>query len=240
MAIFLPYFAGQGKVVMHRNICTRSGTKTMHANYSAEQSIVSVLIVDDHLLISETLAAGLTLEGGFQLDIVENVETAIMKISSHGRYDVVLLDYQLPGVHRLQGLRTLVDANKGGVALFSGVASWSIVESAMEEGANGFIPKTIPLKTLVHAIRFIADGESYLPSEYMRRFTSGEGVNFGLKPREMQVLSFLCEGMTNKEIGREVGIDEVIVKMDVKAICRKLGVKNRTGAAIVARRNGVC
>jgi DNA-binding NarL/FixJ family response regulator len=61
-----------------------------------------------------------------------------------------------------------------------------------------------------------------------------------LKARERHVLAFLCEGLQNKEIGREVGIDEVIVKMDVKSICRKLGVRNRTEAAIAARKLGLC
>jgi len=196
--------------------------------------------VDDHLLVSETLAAGLEAAGDFQLDVVADLDMAIERISSRERYDVVLMDYQMPGVHGLQALRTLIDANNSGVALFSGVASWSIVDSAMKEGANGFIPKTIPLRTLIHAIRFIADGESYLPSDYMRHLSTGKESNFGIKPREMRVLSFLCEGMMNKEIAREVGVDEMIVKMDVKSICRKLGVKNRTGAAIAARRSGIC
>jgi DNA-binding NarL/FixJ family response regulator len=204
------------------------------------QPLVDILIVDDHLLVSETLAAGLLAEGGFALDIVSDLESALENIAQRGRYRVVLLDYQIPGVEGLVALRSLIEANGGGVALFSGVAGWAIVERAMEQGASGFIPKTIPLKTLVHAIRFIADGEVYLPSDYMRRFSSGEGPMYNLKPREMQVLAYLCEGMQNKEIGREVGIDEVIVKMDVKSICRKLGVRNRTEAALEARKQGIC
>jgi two-component system, NarL family, nitrate/nitrite response regulator NarL len=199
----------------------------------------SVLIVDDHLLVSETLSASLVAEGSCELDIAVDLKAAAAKIAENGRYDVVLLDYQLPGVLGLQGLRQLVEANGGGVALFSGVAGWSIVQAAMEHGASGFIPKTVPIKTLIHAIKFIADGEVYLPSDYLRRFSGGESPELGLKPREMRVLAHLCEGLQNKEIGREVGIDEVIVKMDVKSICRKLGVRNRTEAALAARRLGL-
>lgn len=199
----------------------------------------SVLIVDDHLLISEILSVSLRAEGTCQLDIALDLKTAASKIAERGRYDVVLLDYQIPGVLGLQGLRQLVETNGGGVALFSGVAGWSIVQAAMENGASGFIPKTVPIKTLLHAIKFIADGEIYLPSDYLRRFSGGESPELGLKPREMRVLAHLCEGLQNKEIGREVGIDEVIVKMDVKSICRKLGVRNRTEAALAARRLGL-
>jgi len=113
------------------------------------------------------------------------------------------------------------------------------VELALDQGATGFIPKTLPLRTLGHAIRLIADGEVFLPADYMRRAYAGESTGFGLKPREMRVLALLCEGMQNKEIGRELGMEEVIVKMDVKAICRKLGVRNRTQAVIAAHKYGI-
>jgi two-component system, NarL family, nitrate/nitrite response regulator NarL len=202
-------------------------------------TLTNVLIVDDHLLVSETLAGGLTAEGSCRPHIVSDVDAALQKIEENGPYDVILLDYLLPGVQGLQALRQLIEANKGSVALFSGVAGWTIAQAAMDEGASGFIPKTLPLKTLVNAIRFIAEGGTYLPGDYMRRFAGLDGPLLGLKPREMRVLVYVSEGMQNKEIGREIGISEVIVKMDVKAICKKLGVRNRTEAALAARNLGV-
>jgi len=205
-----------------------------------ETSAVRILIVDDHLLLTETLTAVFRFERDFVVDVAGDLTSAVDMIGTRGRYDVVLLDYQLPGISGLEGLRRLVDMNGKGVALFSGVAGWSIVQRSMEQGASGFIPKTTPLRTLVHAMRFIADGDIYLPSEYMRRFNTNDPAGLGLKPREMLVLTCLLEGMQNKEIGREVGVDEVIVKMDVKSICRKLGVRNRTEAALAAQRQGIC
>jgi len=109
----------------------------------------------------------------------------------------------------------------------------------VEQGACGYIPKNTSLKTLTHAIRFIAGGEIYLPYEYIQQMTSDFGVEKSLKSREKFILAFLCEGLQNKEIAREVGVSEVIVKMDVKAICRKLGVRNRTEAVIEARKRGL-
>lgn len=204
-----------------------------------DKECLRILVVDDHSLVLEFTAAGLSAQDGFFCEMASDVDVAIRQIKEKGRYDVILLDYQLPGVKGLQGLRTLVSENNGGVALFSGVVGWSIVETAIKEGASGFIPKTIQLKTLYHAIRFIAEDGLYLPAEYVRYVSTGAPTNFNLKGRETQVLGFLIEGMTNKEIGREVGIPEVIVKMDVKSICRKLGVKNRTEAAIFAQRHGI-
>lgn len=198
-----------------------------------------VLVVDDHLLVAETVSATLAADGRFVVDTARDVASALEAVGLGDRYDVILLDYEVPGMNALEGLRHLIDANGSGVALFSGVASWTMVEAAMKQGASGFIPKTLPLRTLSHAIRFIADGEAYLPADYVRRVSEGENGGFGLKPRERQVLAYLCEGLQNKEIGRELGLDEVIVKMDVKSICRKFGARNRTQAVIAARKHGL-
>lgn len=206
---------------------------------SAASDSLTVLVVDDHILVAETVVSALAVEQGFRVDAAPDVETALAAVGRAGRYDVVLLDYDVPGMDSLEGLRRLIEANGGRVALFSGVINWVMVERAIDQGAAGFIPKTLPLKTLGHAIRFIADGEVYLPADYLRRMSKGEDGSLGLKPREMKVLAFLCEGLQNKEIGRELGMEEVIVKMDVKSICRKLGARNRTQAVIAARKHGI-
>jgi DNA-binding NarL/FixJ family response regulator len=198
-----------------------------------------VLIVDDHVLLSQTISSILEKDGDCSVDVALNLDEALKKITDRGRYDVVLLDYQLPGAIGLQGLRQVIELNQGGTALFSGVAGLSIAQAAMEQGASGFIPKSIQIKTLLHAINSIASGELYFPTEYLLRLSNGDSPSFGLKPRELRVLAYLSEGLQNKEIGREVGIEEVIVKMDVKSICRKLGVRNRTEAALAARKLGL-
>lgn len=200
---------------------------------------LKVLVVDDHMLVAETVVTALAVEQGFRVDMAPDVDSALAAVQQAERYDVILLDYDVPGMDSLEGMRRLIKANGGGVALFSGGVNRVIVERAIDEGAAGFIPKTLPLRTLGHAIRCMADGEMYLPVDYIRRMGGGEDGQFGLKPREMKVLAFLCEGLQNKEIGRELGMDEVIVKMDVKAICRKLGARNRTQAVILAQKHGI-
>ena len=203
------------------------------------RSQLKILIVDDHALLNETLKAVLERSQGISTDTLTSVDEAVEAVSRNGRYDAMLVDYDGPGMAGLDGLKTLVAANEGAVALFSGVANWSIVERAIKAGASGFIPKTLPTKTLGHAIRFIADGEVYLPSDYIMQKPASGDKDFGLKPREARVLGLLCEGLQNKEIGSELEVEETTVKMDVKAICRKLGVRNRTEAVIKAFRHGL-
>lgn len=206
----------------------------------APSSQISVLVVDDHVLLAETVKAVLSAHEEMSVEAVSDLDTALALIADEGQFDVVLLDYSLPGVEGLTGLRQLISANGGGVAIFSGLASWPVVERAIALGAKGFIPKSAPLRTLENAIRLIAGGDTYLPYEYLRQVSREEQPQTALKPREKKVLAFLCEGMRNKEIARELDLSEVIVKMDVKSICRKLGVRNRTEAAIAARREGMC
>ena len=209
------------------------------ARQANSDDLLKVLVVDDHLLVAETIVSALSADQGFSTDTAEDVDTAVAKVQKEGPYGAVLLDYDVPGMDSLAGLQRLIEANGGRVVLFSGVVNWVMVERAIDKGASGFIPKTLPLKTLGHAIRFVAEGEMYLPADYLRRVSRGEDGNFGLKPREMRVLAFLCQGLQNKEIGRELGIEEVIVKMDVKSICRKLDARNRTQAVIAARKHGI-
>lgn len=206
---------------------------------NTEQGPLRVLIVDDHTLVSETLIAALRLQDGIDGNAVGTVDEACAIIAETGPYNAVLLDYDVPGMDGLNGLHRLIEANGGHVALFSGVAGWAIIERAIDAGAKGFIPKTSSIRTVGHAISFIADGELYLPSDLMLRRSRDEQDELGLKPRETRVLALLCEGMPNKEIGRIVGIEETTVKMDVKSICRKMGVQNRTQAVITAMKKGL-
>ncbi len=219
------------------DVMSLSPKTTAPAGRSGRQPL-RVLLVDDHALICETLALALT-DDELTLVTVKTVTEAQQQIEANGRFDVLLLDYDVPGMEGLKGLRSLAEQNKGAVVLFSGVASRLVVEQALDAGARGFIPKTLPLRTLKHAIRFIADGETFLPADYMRWTSQGNGDKLGLKQREMQVLTLLCEGLQNKEIGRQMGVEETIVKLDVKSICRKLGAKNRTQAVIEARNRGL-
>ncbi|TVR43488.1 MAG: DNA-binding response regulator [Rhodobacteraceae bacterium] len=132
-----------------------------------------------------------------------------------------------------------MEANDGPVVLFSGVVKRTTVEMALDQGASGFVPKTLGLRALGHALQLVADGEVFLPAEFIRYANTPDTADFTLKPRELRVLALLGQGMQNKKIGLELGLEEVIVKMDVKSICRKLKAENRTQAVITAMRHGL-
>ena len=103
------------------------------------------------------------------------------------------------------------------------------------------MPKTLPAKSLVNAIRFMAAGEQYVPPEFMSGAAEPEEhpLARSLTAREMQVLQGLTEGKSNKEIARDLNLSEPTVKLHVRTLYRKIGASNRTQAALIAREQGL-
>lgn len=197
-----------------------------------------LLIVDDHDLVRETIALFLKSEGIMQIAMANGIDTALEEIGRHGGFDLILLDYKLPGVEGLEGLAKVLAANGGkNVALMSGEATPAIAKEAIDAGAAGFVPKTMGAKSIVSAIQFMAAGEIFVPYDFMQQTPAKAVAN--LTERETEVLRFLVDAKSNKEIARELDLQEVTIKLHVKTLCRKLGAKNRTQAAMIARDKGL-
>jgi DNA-binding NarL/FixJ family response regulator len=201
-----------------------------------------ILIADDHDLLRDTLVMYLEGSGDFQTRAASTYEQAREIISTEERFDLVLLDFNMPGMQGIATLREAMVLNGGQrVALISGEASREIAEEALEIGAAGFVPKTLPAKSLVNAVRFMAMGEQYAPIEFMTAAQEVESNPLAdkLSQRELQVLKGLTEGKSNKEIARDLDLQEPTVKLHVKTLYRKVGAANRTQAALIAREAGL-
>lgn len=201
-----------------------------------------VLIADDHVLVRDAIAAFVEASGDISTDTAIDLGEAINQIRAKGGYDLVLLDYRMPGMSGLDGLSKALEENgANSVALISGNASRDVAEQAVSAGAIGFLPKTMGAKSLVNAIRFMAAGETFVPHDFLRDQTDAQTHPLAqtLTPREREVLSGLCHGYSNKEIAREIGVQEVTVKLHVKTLCRKLDARNRTQAAMIAKDAGL-
>ncbi|ALG89946.1 MULTISPECIES: response regulator transcription factor [Actibacterium] len=202
---------------------------------------LQILIADDHDMVRETIAMFLDADGATNTVAASDLSEALEKIRAEGPFDLVLLDYTMPGMKGLDGLQIALEANGGKpVGLISGTATRLIAERALEMGAIGFLPKTLPAKSLVNAVRFMAAGETYAPVNFMSGKDSPEETDFekALSDREKQVLRGLMSAKSNKEIARDLDLQEVTIKLHVKSLCRKLDAKNRTDAAMIARDAG--
>jgi DNA-binding NarL/FixJ family response regulator len=203
---------------------------------------MKILIADDHDLLRDVLRSYLEAEGGFAVDTVADLPAALARIGEAAQtYDLVVLDYGMPGMDGYRGLeRTLAASHGGPVALMSGLAPPGVAERVLACGAAGYLPKTLPARSLVNAIRFMSAGETYMPIDLHHSAQDPGAEASALSPRERQVLAGLCAGHANKEIARDLNLREPTIKLHVKLICRKLGARNRTHAAMIARERALC
>ena len=206
-----------------------------------ENEKISVLIADDHGMILDILSLYLSAQTDISVKIAADVEAAADLLKIEGSFDVILLDYNMPGMHGLKGFDRIMRSNASKpVAILTGNPTRRMMDEALEAGAAGILPKTMPAKSLANAIRFIHAGETYMPLSLMRDEMNSQSSNGGpLSSREMTVLGFLGEGKQNKEIANELALSEATIKMHVKSICKKLDANNRTHAVINARDMGL-
>ena len=202
-----------------------------------------ILIADDHDLLRETLSMFLASEGSIDTALASTLDAALDLIQSEEKFDLIMLDYNMPGMAGLNGLKRAMEASDDSpVALMSGIASRSVAEEALSFGAAGFVPKTLAAKTLVNAVRFMAMGEKYAPIDFMTADAPTVAPNplaQKLSRRELQVLEGLSKGKSNKEIARDLDLQEPTIKLHVKTLYRKIGAANRTQAALIAKEEGL-
>jgi len=200
------------------------------------ENTLKIAIADDHKLLADAVSSMLGGEGGFETSCCYDLES-LLKLLGRDKFDVVLLDLKMPGMSGLDSVAQVVRAARdGNVVLFTGQVDRHVLDKALELGVRGLIAKTMPLRSLGSIIELISSGQIFVPvgAAFPGSTTDLEN-NHGLNDKELYVLRLAADGMTNKEIGREMGATEVIIKMHMRSICRKLGARNRAHAAIISR-----
>ncbi|PJF08341.1 response regulator transcription factor [Pseudorhodobacter sp. MZDSW-24AT] len=198
-----------------------------------------MLLADDHDLFREAVAAMLTAEGGVQVVSVSRLEAVIDRMAGQ-TFDLILLDYQMPGMNGLSGLqRVRALAPQVPVAVMSGTTLRDLATEALACGAAGFVPKTLGIRAMIAAVKRMAAGEIFAPLSMLDAPPPLHPPLEDLTRREREVLEGICNGKSNKEIARDLDVQEVTVKLHVKTLARKLGARNRTHAAMIARDAGL-
>jgi two-component system, NarL family, nitrate/nitrite response regulator NarL len=204
------------------------------------------IVADDHPLYRE--AVRLRLERLFPAaEIAEaaSVEELLRLGQMVGaKLDLILIDLHMPGMDGADGLAQVIAAFPDTpVAMMSGLADSADMIQAVRAGARGFLPKTMSPDLFAAAVGLVIGGGSYLPAEIVQAQDEAaagpRSLLDGLTPREQQVLVRLATGAPNKEIGRDLGLAEVTVKLHVRQILKKIGARNRSEAAAIATRAGL-
>jgi DNA-binding NarL/FixJ family response regulator len=200
-----------------------------------------VLLIDDHPLFREGLKGLLLgLEPSVQVEQAGSVDAAeaLQGLS----FDLVLMDLNMPGSQGMDALsRTKALFEAAAVVVVSGDESPSTIQSAIQHGAAGYVPKTTDPSVTIQALRLVLAQGTYLPPEALRQpgttpetatapATSTPNWPKELSPRQLAVLRCLLQGKPNKVIAREIGIAEGTVKAHLWAVYQLLGVSNRAQA----------
>lgn len=225
-----------------------------------------VLLVDDHELVwngtrrlIEEVARGLAGYSAVEFTAVRDIESALQQADEHAdcdahthagahaepRFDLILLDYHLPGTGGLQGLRRMQAAFEGAtICMVSAENGADEIRAVLEAGAAGFLPKSYRECEMAAALRLVLQHKVYVPAEFL---FAQEVVRAGvadevrsedlpgflrsdLSTRQRQVLALALQGLPNKTIARRLQIAEGTVKVHLSMVYRALGVTNRVGA----------
>jgi len=203
---------------------------------------IRVLVADDHPVVRQGLRTFLDLQDDLEV-VGESADgESCVDDAERLRPDVILLDLRMPGadgVHALHGLRAA--GNPAKVLVITSFTEPSAVLPAVRAGASGYVYKDVDPPALAAAIRSVHAGHVLLHPDVARLLAAGEARPAGAKltAREQQVLVEIARGRSNREIARALSLSEKTVKTHVSAILGKLGVQDRTQAALHAVRSGL-
>jgi len=206
-----------------------------------------ILVADDHPLYREALRA--QLERIYPDAVVDEVVSFddVVRLAGSGdaAYRLFLVDFHMPGMSAAAMARLVAANPTVPLAVISGTANAADVRAAIHAGARGFIPKTATGSHLGHALQLLLAGGTSVPTAFLAAGDSSATESAASSPtappwlekltnRERDVLKAVARGLSNKEVGRELGLAEVTIKLHLSGIFRKIGARSRAEAAVIA------
>lgn len=202
-------------------------------------SRIRVMIVDDHQVVRDGIAAILARQSDMIVVAEASSGLEAVRLFRTHRPDVTLLDLTMPGMDGIQTMRMIGDEFPGSRFIVLTVhAGDDDIHRALEAGAQAYVLKTATAVELVETVRAVRAGLRRLSREAADRM-SEYPIAARLTSRELDVIRLLARGLSNKEIGAELGVSETTVKWFVKNILQKLGVNDRTAAVTTALERGI-
>jgi len=203
--------------------------------------VIRVLVVDDHEVVRRGLAALLSTAGDLEcVGTLPDGDRALAEVERSGA-DVVLLDLSMPGRDGLSVIRALRSAGQPvRVLVLTSFQEPDLVHEVLQAGADGYLLKDSQAERILDGVRAVAAGLAPIDPSVARSLLSDlrqHGGPDGLTDREREVLELVRQGLPNKSIARRLQITERTVKAHVTHIFSRLGVADRTQAALWAERH---
>lgn len=216
---------------------------------------ICILVVDDHPVVRDGIQAMLSGEPGIEVvGAAGNAEEALAKVAEL-KPDVVLMDIRMPGINGIEATHRIKSGHPGvAVIVLTMYDSEMYVVEALRAGAAGYLVKDASKELLCNTIKAVVSGGTMVRSGLLSQALRGGPSRFAADPgagkhdpamverltaRELEVLRLVAQGRDNREICTDLILAEVTVKKHVQSIMAKLGVSDRTNAAIKAMRMGL-
>ncbi len=202
-------------------------------------SLIKVLLVDDHVLVRMGLTEAI--EANPHMKVVGEASCAAELLSVYGEAcpDVVVMDFRMPGGSGAEATAGLLKLHpQAKVLIMSVYEGEEDVWRAVSAGAMGYLSKGVDAADLVDAIAALAVGSRYFPARIAQKLETRKNRQ-ALTKRESTVLEMLVQGLSNKEIAQDLSISLATVKLHVSNLFEKMGVEDRTQAAMAAVQRGV-
>jgi two-component system NarL family response regulator len=203
------------------------------------KELIHILIVEDHNVVRQGLAALLNMVGGLKVvaEAADGVE-AIAQFRVHNP-DITLIDLRLP---RLSGVdvieRIRMETPQARFIVLTTYDGDEDIYRALKAGARAYLLKGMNSEELITTIRAVHEGKLHIPPVIAERLAERMGSE-NLTPREFDVLEQIVSGKSNKEIAAELAVTEATVKTHINSLLGKLGVTDRTQAATAAIQRGI-
>lgn len=200
--------------------------------------MTTVLLVDDHPLVRAGLAALIASADDLEVAGEASGGEQAVRLAADLAPDVVLMDLSMPGMDGVEATRAVLAAVPDtNVVVLTSFHDQGRVADALGAGAIGYLLKDVDPREVLSAIRSAARGDAPLDPRVARALlpSAAPTPDAALSGRERQVLDLVAQGLSNRQIGRSLGISERTVKVHVGHLFRRIGVADRTSAALWAR-----
>jgi DNA-binding NarL/FixJ family response regulator len=204
--------------------------------------VIRVVVVDDHAVVRRGLVELFAAAG--DIEVVADVDdgSAAVDAVTAEHPDVVLMDLSMPGMDGVEATRMLsVNAPDVAVVILTSFSEQARILDAIDAGAAGYLLKDADPDELLRGVRAAAVGEAPFSPKAAKALLNRttQRANPELTSREREVLACVATGLPNKQIARRLGISEKTVKSHLTSVFQRIGVTDRTQAALWAQRNGV-
>ena len=204
---------------------------------------MKILIIDDHSLYRDGLKFNLAnMIPDIEIFDAENMSQALEKLKQNNDINLVLANWDMPDIKWNNGIQTLKEISKNSqIGVIASSSENNDIKKILSLGLCCFLPKNIDTKVLNSALGLVLNGGTYFPPSLLKQQSENMINTNGkhLTNRQLEVLKYLAQGLSNKQIAYQMNVSEATVKLHINALLRAVGATNRTQAVIKSQQMGI-